>query len=86
MNMNDVEFTLMMITLSTISLAVLIYVGNWLLYTLKTPDTPIALQLAPVRSRVIISNNEIARRRSEVKPGIICSLPIHQVGREGSGY
>jgi hypothetical protein len=76
MNTNDVEFVLTMITLGTLSLAVLIYVSNWLLQTITTPDVPVALRISN-RTR----HHVITRRRANVIPGIICSLPIHQKGR-----
>jgi hypothetical protein len=76
MNTNDVEFVLTMITLGTLSLAIFMYVGNRLLQTITTPDAPIALRISS-RS----PNPVITRRRANVIPGIICSLPIHQKGR-----
>jgi len=76
MSINDVEFTLMMILTMTLGLSILIYVGNWLLYTLKTPDAPLALA---IYRRPLNRHNE--RRRHDVKTGIVCSLPIHQRGR-----
>ncbi len=78
--MNDVEVTLIMIGFATISLSMFIYIGSWLLHTLKTPDVPFALQIAVPRPAVI-SNTGSIRRRVEMKTGIICSLPIHQRGR-----
>ncbi len=79
-NMNDVEITLIMIGFATVSFSIFIYIGSWLLHTLKTPDVPIALQIAVPRP-VGVSNNGSIRRRVEIKTGIICSLPIHQRGR-----
>jgi hypothetical protein len=76
MNTNDVELVLTMITLGTLGLAVFIYVGNWLLQTIKTPDVPVALRVARYTPHPVIT-----RRRANVIPGIICSLPIHQKGR-----
>ncbi|HEV7645483.1 MAG TPA: hypothetical protein VGO50_16190 [Pyrinomonadaceae bacterium] len=78
--MNDIEITLMMIAFVTGSLSVFIYIGSWLLHTLKTPDVPLALQIIPARSAAAL-NAGMIRRRVETKPGIICSLPIHQRGR-----
>jgi hypothetical protein len=77
MNIYSVEFTLTMIALGTVGLSISIYIGSRLLRTLNTKATPVALHLSDRRSGII---SPAARRRSEVKPGIICSLPIHQQG------
>ena len=83
--MNDVEITLIMIAFATVSLSAFIYVGGWLLHTLKTPDVPFALQIAAPRpaaaSNAGTMRPGMIRRRVETKAGIICSLPIHPRGR-----
>jgi hypothetical protein len=75
--MNDVEITLITIGFTTIGLSIFIYIGSRLLHTLKTPDVPLALQIAARPA----PNTGMIRRRVEIKTGIICSLPIHQRGR-----
>jgi hypothetical protein len=77
--MNDVEVTLITIGFTTIGLSIFIYIGSRLLQTLKTPDVPVALQIAARPAAA--SNAGMIRRRVEIKTGIICSLPIHQRGR-----
>ena len=86
MNTSDVELTLTMIMLSTIGISVLIYVGSRLLHTLKTPETPVALKIYRSHPEAPRSRAGMARRRIDLKTGIICSLPIHQSGGPGALY
>jgi hypothetical protein len=71
--MNDIEFLLTGLFVSTTSLMLFIYLGNEILNFLKPAlrQQPIPVKNAP---------RPIVRRRSEIKPGIVCSLPIHQRG------
>lgn len=78
MNTYSVEFTLAMIAIGTIGLSISIYFGSRFLHTFNTRQTPILLHLSDRRSGTI--TNPAIRRRSGAKPGIICSLPIHQQG------
>ncbi len=78
--MNNVEITLISIAFATIGGSIFIYIGSWLLYTLKTPDVPLALQIIKPGPAAAANGGSI-RRRVEMKTGIICSLPIHQRGR-----
>ncbi len=73
MNANGIEIFLMVMAVSAVNLVLFIYLGNCILNFLKTPD----LLRVPVKR----SSPGNLRRRVEHKPGIICSLPIHQQSR-----
>lgn len=85
MNIFDFEIFLIWIVASAVSLTLFIYLGHLILGFLKTQ----ARQQTPLKRRV--SNTEELkagkeRRRIESKPGIICSLPIHQVSRQDAPF
>ena len=73
MDTYNVEFTLTMIAIAATAISISIYIGSWILYSIKVPVTPAA-------QRLIASNTVSTRRRVEHWPGVICSLPIHQQG------
>jgi hypothetical protein len=76
MDINSFEILLTGMLVSALSLMLFIYLGNLILDLLKIP----APQLTPLKRQ--ISNSGKVRRRIESKPGIICSLPIHQESRQ----
>lgn len=80
MNIFKFEIFLIWIVAGAVSIAVFIYLGNLILDFLKKP-TP---QRTALRGR--ISNAGKERRRVESKPGIICSLPIHQLSRQDAPF
>jgi hypothetical protein len=71
--MNDLQFFLTGLFISLMSLTLFIYLGSRVLKLRKAAE----LQRIPAAKR---APNLTQRRRSEIKPGIICSLPIHQRG------
>ena len=80
--MNDVEFTLTMIIMATLGMSIFIYMGDWLLYTIKKSDKLFAPRqnqpaLVPIPRT---PDTRCARRAYDMKTGIVCSLPIHQSG------
>jgi len=70
MNSNSIEFFLAAAALSVINLMLFIFSGKRVLEFLKMRN----LTRVPVKR----SRPEIMRRRTKHRPGIVCSLPIHQ--------
>lgn len=85
MNIFDFEIFLIWVVASAVSLSLFIYLGHLTLGFLKIQ----APQRTPLKRQV--SNTEELkagkeRRRIVSKPGIICSLPIHQQVRQDAPF
>lgn len=74
MDIYNVEFTLTMIAIAAVAISISIYLGSWILYSIRVPETPVTQRLIASKP----SNTASNRRRVEHWPGVICSLPIHQ--------
>ena len=73
--MSNVEVLLIGLIVSTMSLMLFVFLGNEILNFLKA-----APPLQKAYAKIPRPNLALARRRAKTKPGIICSLPIHQKG------
>ncbi len=85
MNIFDFEIFLIWIVASAVSLTLFICLGQLILDFLKI----LAPQRTPIKRRVSNAeslNSEKKRRRIVSKPGIICSLPIHQQIRQEAPF
>ena len=81
MDINSFEILLTGMLVSALSLMIFIYLGNLILDFLKLPvsqQTSLKRQISIAEA----SNSGKKRRRIESKPGVICSLPIHQESRQ----
>lgn len=81
MNIDNFEMLLVGKLDSIVGLILFIYLGNLILDFLKIPAWK-TTQLKRRVSNTEASNSVKERRRIESKPGIICSLPIHQQKRQ----
>jgi hypothetical protein len=79
MDSNTTGFLLVGMFVSTVSMALLTYLGNRVTRFLETAKQ----QPGTIRRRLFSgqTGGAISRRRVVLFPGIVCSLPIHQHGR-----
>ena len=81
MDIDSFEILLTGVLASAVSLIFFVYLGKGILDFLKIP----APKQMPLKRRISNEealNAEKKRRRIVSKPGIICSLPMHQASRQ----
>jgi|GEM_PF-5016562 len=80
MNIYEIETLLIGIVVSSLILTLFIYLENRAFNFHKTPPSPQFRQSAPTFEGKTL-NSAKRRRKIELKPTIICSLPILQIVR-----
>ena len=81
MNIFEFEILLIWLAASAVSTILLIYLGHLVLNFFKFSCSSNLLQSGK-NSNVETSSPENMRKKSELLPTVICSLPIHPEGRE----
>jgi len=80
MNIHDIETLLIGMVVSTLILTLFIYLGNLILNFPKISD-PSRSKKGNQNFKAKTSKSENLRKKIELNPAIICSLPIYQAGR-----